>query len=214
MHEVFPSASLINLFKYISHTFGTFSKSKVLILMACTACQKIKHNNSASGSAETQQNSFLGTSPALFLTCFYIPIHSTSIIHERHTTLEETALYSVSISINLHFYVQAKKKRNLTREMCLIINTHSLMQTRAHGKPMQITHAVQLILIQVSYPERKFQILSSPDLHAHVISAQILKVGLADGKQASCHSGRPVKPKAAEHWQFIRDIPQHQFSSR
>lgn len=58
-----------------------------------------------------------------------------------------------------------------------------------------------------SYPEGKFQILSSPHLHACVICAQIFKVGLAYGKQAPGHGGRSVK--SAGHREHVKDIHQH-----
>ncbi len=71
--------------------------------------------------------------------------------------------------------------------MCLIINSGSQsLKTRRHAPIRSLCKLpVQKVMeyrIQESYPERKLQILSSPDLHAHVVSAQILKVGLADGK--------------------------------
>lgn len=88
--------------------------------------------------------------------------------------------------------------------MRLIINSPACLlcyqepPTRSDGKSLQIAATIGNMNTEhllVSHPERKFQILSSPDLHAHVISAQILKVGLADGKQAASHSRRPVKKK-------------------
>lgn len=88
--------------------------------------------------------------------------------------------------------------------MRLIINSRACLScyqetpTRSGGKPMQIAATIGNLNTEhllVPHPERKLQILSSPDLHAHVVGAQVLKVGLADGKQAASHSRRPVKEK-------------------
>lgn len=111
------------------------------------------------------------------------------------------------------------KNRNPIWEMRLIINSRACLScyqeppTRSDGKPMPIAATIGNMNTEhllVSHPKRKFQILSSPDLHAHVVSAQILKVGLADSKQATSHSRRSVK-REAKLWFESKIFPGNYF---
>lgn len=46
-----------------------------------------------------------------------------------------------------------------------------------------------------THSERDFQVLSTPDVHACVISANLLEIISVDRKQASCHGGSSGKER-------------------
>jgi len=50
-----------------------------------------------------------------------------------------------------------------------------------------------------AYPEWYFQILSTPDVHARVIGADLVEIVAVDGKQSTSHCRRSVSKKTANH---------------
>lgn len=53
-------------------------------------------------------------------------------------------------------------------------------------------------LCEFTHSERDFQVLSTPDVHACVICADLLEIIPVYGEQTTCHGRSPAKEQTAE----------------